>query len=381
MSALGHETPTPIQAKALPVALAGRDILACAQTGTGKTGGFALPALQRLAEQGPRRSVHPAVLVLAPTRELAVQIADAFLDYGKFLPRLRVNLLIGGVNINPQISRLRRGTDVLVATPGRLRDHMGQRTVRLDEIEMCVFDEADRMLDLGFVRDMRAIASTLPKERQTLLFSATLPPSVLQLAREFMRDAERVDAAAQGTTPTRVEQIAYGVHAADKRNAMLHLLQDEAMTQVIVFARTKHGADKLGRFLQANGYDAAVLHGNKTQRQRQLALQAFKDQRAPLLVATDIAARGIDVAGVSHVVNFDMPQVAEDYVHRIGRTGRASASGIAYSFVTPEDFSMIRSIERLTNQRLTPQALGGFELCTPSQPPPARRRQRRRFAA
>lgn len=382
LSTLGHESPTQIQAKAIPLALEGHDVLACAQTGTGKTGGFALPALDIIARKD-RRSRNPGVLVLAPTRELAVQIAEAFVEYGQYMPHIGIGLLIGGVAMGPQLGMLRRGIDVLVATPGRLRDHMAQGSIRLNEVEICVFDEADRMLDLGFVKDVRAIAAALPEQRQTMLFSATLPSSVLSLARDFMTDAMRVDAAAQGSTPRRVTQHAYHLHAADKRNALLTVLDDPDMTQTIVFARTKHGADKLARFLETHGHRVAVLHGNKSQRQRQDALNAFKRRAAPLLIATDIAARGIDVQGISHVVNYDMPQVPEDYVHRIGRTGRASASGIALSFISPDDFSMARSIEKLTGQPIEIRTLDGFEACrAPSAPPPRRRRKpRRRFAA
>lgn len=364
--------------------MGGRDVLACAQTGTGKTGGFALPMLHKLAAGGRRAERAPAALVLAPTRELAKQIDDAIADYARHLPFIRHTLLIGGVAMGPQLRALRMGVDIVVATPGRLRDHMEQRSAVLDRVSTVVLDEADRMLDLGFVRDVRAILSSLSAKRQTLLFSATLPSSVLSLAKEFMHDAAQVAAAAQGTTPTRVEQRAYHLHAADKRRALVSVLsKDEEMVQTIVFVRTKHGADKLARLLCDKGLSAAALHGNKTQRQRLQALHNFRMGRTPVLVATDLAARGIDVQGISHVVNFDLPQVAEDYVHRIGRTGRANESGIALTFVTAEDHGMLRSIERLTKQPIDVWELEGFAAAKPppmQTPPPRRRRWRGRAA-
>ena len=384
IDALGHTTPTAIQAKAIGPAVAGRDVLGVAQTGTGKTGSFALPLLHRLATHTQNYGRHPRALVLAPTRELAAQICEAARGYARHI-NLRCGLLIGGVSMGPQEQMLRRGIDLLVATPGRLKDHLERRSVSLGNVEILVFDEADRMLDMGFIRDVRTIVRYVPRDHQSLLFSATLPQSILGLAKELLHEPVRVEVASQSSTPKSVQQTMVSVAASDKRPALLALLSQEAMVQTIIFARTKHGADKLGRFLDDHGHRTVTLHGNKSQSQRQLALHRFKKAEASVLVATDIAARGIDVTGVSHVVNFDLPQAAEDYVHRIGRTGRAQAKGVAISLVAPEERSMLRSIERLTGVAITRTVLEGFNQPTeyrpsnPRTPPP--RRPRRRFAA
>jgi ATP-dependent RNA helicase RhlE len=358
LASIHHTEPTAIQAGAVPPAIAGQDILGCAQTGTGKTAGFALPVLHRLAAQ---RSTGrgPRALVLAPTRELAAQIFECFRCLGQNLP-LRYGLLIGGVGMGPQEGMLRRGVDVLIATPGRLKDHIDRRSAQLGQVEMLVLDEADRMLDMGFIKDVRALVRMCREDRQTLLFSATLPPPILQLAHELLTDHELVEVASRSSTPQSVTQMMFPIMSADKRNALLKLLDDEAVTQAIIFARTKHGADKLGKFLDAAGFASVILHGNKTQAQRRQALERFKGGRASILVATDIAARGIDVQGVSHVINFDAPQAPEDYVHRIGRTGRAQATGVAWSLVGETERSMMRSIERLTQSPIPVTHLEGF---------------------
>lgn len=375
LTTLKHTEPTPIQKQAIPFAMAGKDVLGIAQTGTGKTGGFALPTLARLAQNipaGGRRAIQ--VLVLAPTRELAVQIEESFRVYGQNMP-VRAGLLIGGVGIGGQDGMLRRGVDIIVATPGRLCDHLNRRSIDLRQVKTFILDEADRMLDMGFIRDVRRIVSYIPEERQTLLFSATLPQSIMKLAGELLHQPERVEVQSHSSTPKSVRQVAYPVSPGDKKGALLKLLQSGEMTQSIVFTRTKHGADKLAHFLVQFGQKVVVLHGNKSQNQRQAALQRYKKGLSNVLVATDIAARGIDVVGVSHVVNFDLPQVPEDYVHRIGRTGRASALGTAFSLVAPAERNLMRAIERTTGQRVEVVQIGPLPELPPQtrmpEPPPS----------
>ena len=343
----GYTTPTPIQAKAMPHVLAGRDLFGCAQTGTGKTAAFALPLIDRMrASEGrlaPRRC---RTLVLAPTRELAAQIHASFLAYGRHAG-IKAAVVYGGVGQHQQAKALMHGVDVLVATPGRLLDLVGQRLADLRSVEFLVLDEADRMLDMGFIHDMRRIIAMLPAERQTLFFSATLPAEVRSLASTMLRDPLEVKTAPQATPAETVSQSVFFVPKKEKKSLLVRLLREEATGRVIVFARTKHGADKLHRDLAKAGIDAAAIHGNKSQSQRERALEAFKSPRPPVLVATDIAARGIDVDEVAHVINFELPHEPETYVHRIGRTGRAGQTGMAVSFCDAEERPRLVAIERL----------------------------------
>ena len=348
----GYETPTPIQAGAIPILLSGKDLLGIAQTGTGKTAAFALPILHKLSltNQRPfKRSVR--TLILSPTRELASQIADNIRQYGRNLP-LSVAVAFGGQPIFRQIRALERGVDILVATPGRLLDLVSQHAVFLDKVETLVLDEADQMLDLGFIHPIRQIVSMIPRERQTLLFSATMPESIARLAKDLLNQPERVEVTPVATTAERIVQKAIFVDRDDKRALLADLLNDPVITRSLVFTRTKHGADKVVRHLDSVGIRSEAIHGNKSQPQRERALAAFRNGHVTVLIATDIAARGIDVDGVSHVINFDLPNVPEQYVHRIGRTGRAGREGEAISLVEHEDRSFLRSIEGLIRQRL-----------------------------
>ncbi len=351
----GYATPTPIQAQAIPHVLAGRDLFGCAQTGTGKTAAFALPLIDRMLAMpraaAPRRC---RTLVLAPTRELAGQIHQSFLAYGRHAG-ITAAVIYGGVGQQPQARAMMRGVDVLVATPGRLLDLIGQRLVDIRATEFLVLDEADRMLDMGFIHDMRKIIAMVPRERQTLFFSATLPAEVRALADSMLRDPLEVKVTPQATSAETVSQSVVFVPKKEKKATLVKLLQTEAMPRVIVFTRTKHGADKLHRDLDKAGINAAAIHGNKTQGQRERALAAFKSKRPPVLIATDIAARGIDVDHVSHVVNFDLPHEPETYVHRIGRTGRAGQVGEAVSFCDAEEHARLKAIERLIRRSITRQ--------------------------
>lgn len=348
-----YQVPTPIQSAAIPPILTGRDCLACAQTGTGKTAAFALPVLERLIRRGPAQRFRPIrVLVLAPTRELASQIAASFRAYGRYCG-LRDAAIFGGVSQQPQVKALQRGVDILVATPGRLLDLMNQGLIDLKSVETLVLDEADQLLDMGFIHDLQRIVARVPRERQTLLFSATMPPEVRRLAEQWLRDPVELSVAPPATPAERVDQSVYFVDRGNKPRLLAHYLRSQAAERAIVFARTKHGADKLVRVLQRDGIRAEAIHGNKSQNARQRALAQFKSQQPPVLVATDIAARGLDIDSVSHVINFDLPMTAELYVHRIGRTARAGAAGIAVTFCDREERSMLRDIERLTRQRLT----------------------------
>jgi len=343
----GYATPTPIQSQTIPHVLAGRDVLGIAQTGTGKTAAFALPILHRLAET--RRRPHPRtcrVLVLSPTRELSAQIVDSFIAYGRYL-RPSVALAIGGVNIKPQMRALTPGVEVLVATPGRLLDLMQNRAVALDQVETFVLDEADRMLDMGFIHDIRRIAQKLPAARQTLFFSATMPKEIAELASAMVRDPVRVAVTPSATTVERIEQRIIHVERAGKPALLAEVLRTEPIGRVLVFTRTKHGADKVVRALEKAGLEAAAIHGNKSQGQRERVLAAFRTGSVRTLIATDIAARGIDVEGISHVINYDLPNIPESYVHRIGRTARAGADGIAISFCDAEERAFLRDIEKL----------------------------------
>ena len=345
-----YTIPTPIQSQAIAPLLAGRDLLGIAQTGTGKTAAFALPILQHLAANRERPTPRGVrALILAPTRELAIQISQSFRIYGRHL-QIRGAVVIGGVGMHGQAQALTRGVDVLVATPGRLLDMMNERHVRLDQVKHFVLDEADRMLDMGFVRDVRKIVAAVPKERQSLLFSATMPPEVAKLAAEMMRDPMRVEVTPKVVTVEAVDQRVYFVEAAQKPALLARLLADERLARVIVFTRTKHGANRVAERLAKAGVVAEAIHGNKSQTARQRALEAFRSGRARVLVATDIAARGIDVDDVSHVINFELPNEPESYVHRIGRTARAGAKGVALAFCAPDERAYLRDIERLTKR-------------------------------
>ena len=341
-------TPTPIQAQTIPLAMQGRDVIGIAQTGTGKTAAFALPIINHLHTKRMRPDKKACrVLVLSPTRELSGQISDSFRAYGRHIRPLAVALAIGGVPINKQIRSLAHGVEVLVATPGRLLDLVNQRALRLDQVEVLVLDEADRMLDMGFIHDIKRIVAMLRKERQTLFFSATMPQEITKLADAMLRDPARVAVTPQASTVDRVEQRVILTDKAAKPNLLVEVLKSETTDRVLVFTRTKHGADKVVRALQKSGFGAEAIHGNKSQNQRERVLGDFRNGKLRILIATDIAARGIDVDGVSHVVNYDLPNIPESYVHRIGRTARAGADGIAISFCDHEEAPFLRDIERL----------------------------------
>lgn len=350
----GYSEPTPIQQLAIPPALAGRDILACAQTGTGKTATFALPVLQHLDERVENKPRLRA-LVVTPTRELAAQIHESFATYGEDLDMWHT-VIFGGVSDKPQIDELRRGVDILVATPGRLIDLMGRGVVSLDDVELFVLDEADRMLDMGFLPDIRRITQALPKQRQTMFFSATMPPPIRRLAEGLLDDPVSLAVAPVSSTADLVEQHVFFVDKGRKRKLLAELLGAPDVKHTLVFSRTKHGANRIVRDLAKAGIEAAAIHGNKSQNARTRALDAFRKGDLSVLVATDIAARGIDVDGVTHVINFDLPNVPETYVHRIGRTGRAGASGIAWSFCSGDEREHLASIEKLIDKRLSPRA-------------------------
>ncbi|MEO1576910.1 MAG: DEAD/DEAH box helicase, partial [Pseudomonadota bacterium] len=336
------------------------DLLASAQTGTGKTAGFTLPLLHKLQHDpaGKRRPVR--ALILVPTRELAAQVGDSVRDYGAHLKISSIEIF-GGVSIRPQIAKLRRGVDIVIATPGRLLDHMQQDTIDLSQVETLVLDEADRMLDLGFIRDLRRIIKQLPAERQNLLFSATFSKDILKLAKSFLNDPVRLEVAPRNTTAQRVTQVVHPVAQRQKRSLLSFLIGDGRWSQVLVFTKTKHGANRLAKQLTADGIDAAAIHGDKSQGARRRALDDFKNGRVPVLVATDIAARGLDIEKLPHVVNYDLPQVAEDYVHRIGRTARAGEDGHAVSLVSPHDEKLLSAIEKVTRSRIERVAIPGFD--------------------
>lgn len=357
----GYETPTPIQAQAIPPVLEGRDVMGAAQTGTGKTAGFTLPILQRLVASGHGpKSNQVRSLILTPTRELAAQVAKSVETYGQNL-NLKYGVVFGGVKINPQMMRLRGGLDILVATPGRLLDLYQQNAVKFDHLEILVLDEADRMLDMGFIRDIKKIIALLPKTRQNLLFSATFSDDIRQLAKGLVNNPVEVSVTPPNTTVEKVEQYIVPVDKSKKSALLVHLIQDNAWDQVLVFARTKHGANKLTKILDKAGIKAAAIHGNKSQAARTRALAEFKDYKIQVLVATDIAARGIDIDKLPFVVNFELPNVAEDYVHRIGRTGRAGSDGLAVSLVSEDEFKQLCGIERFIKQLLDRKEVKGFE--------------------
>ncbi|MBI4985675.1 MAG: DEAD/DEAH box helicase [Rhodocyclales bacterium] len=358
----GYDTPTPIQAQAIPVVLEGRDLMAAAQTGTGKTAGFTLPILQRLASADALslQKFKPRALILVPTRELAVQVHESVRTYGKHL-KLKSVAIFGGVGIGPQIHTLRAGVDIIVATPGRLLDHINQRSVNLSGIEVLVLDEADRMLDMGFINDIRKILALVPKKKQSLLFSATFSDDIRALATGLLREPVSVEVARRNAPAEAVAQSVYHVDRDRKKELLVQLINDHNWHQVLVFTRTKHGADALSERLGKAGIKSAALHGNKSQGQRQRALEDFKRLKVNVLVATDIAARGIDIDELPHVVNYELPHVSEDYVHRIGRTGRAGSSGAAVSLVCVDEHRLLRDIERMLKKEIEKRVVPGFE--------------------
>jgi ATP-dependent RNA helicase RhlE len=382
----GYVTPSPIQENSIPALIEGHDLLGVAQTGTGKTAAFALPLLHHLAKNGEKlHSRKPRALILAPTRELAAQIGDSLRVYGRHM-HLRSSVVFGGTSIRPQIKALSRGVHVLVATPGRLLDLMNQGHVRLDAVEVFILDEADRMLDMGFINDVKKISAAVPKRRQTVLFSATMPKSVQGLANSLLRDPVHVEVAPGATTVEKVDQKVLFVQKDKKRALLSELLNDKDIERVLIFTRTKHGADRVARHLHQKGVKSDAIHGNKTQNARQRALKGFRDGRTRALVATDVAARGIDVDGITHVINFDLPNDPESYVHRIGRTARAGADGVAISFCDHEERGNLRDIEKTIRQRVvvvTDHPYHAAEIAndpgrTAKRPPMRKKRQRRR---
>jgi ATP-dependent RNA helicase RhlE len=360
----GYDTPSPIQAQAIPAVISGRDVMAAAQTGTGKTAGFTLPLLERLSKGGREesrvQSNNVRALVLTPTRELAAQVSDSIATYGKYL-NLHSTVVFGGVKINPQMMRLRQGVDVLVATPGRLMDLYNQKAVKFSQLEVLILDEADRMLDMGFIRDIKKIISLLPKQRQNLLFSATFSPDIRALAKGMVNKPLEISVNAENSTAEKVTQWLTAVDKKRKPALLTHLIKENNWQQVLVFTKTKHGANKLTKHLEAEGLTAAAIHGNKSQGARTKALASFKDGTVKILVATDIAARGIDIDLLPQVVNFDLPNVPEDYVHRIGRTARAGNTGQAVSLVCNDDLKLLWDIENVIQQHIERKAINGFE--------------------
>ncbi|MHA7880495.1 MAG: DEAD/DEAH box helicase [Saccharospirillum sp.] len=356
----GYSTPSPIQAQAIPAVLSGRDVMAAAQTGTGKTAGFTLPLLENLVKGEPARSNQARALILTPTRELAAQVGESVRLYGQHLP-LRSAVVFGGVSINPQMKALRRGVDVLVATPGRLLDLYNQRAVNFRSLEVLILDEADRMLDMGFIHDIKKILALLPKQRQNLMFSATFSPEIRALAKGLVNNPVEVSVSPPNSTTQLVTQQVYTVDKKRKPELLTYLIQDGNWQQALVFTRTKHGANKLSQHLEKHGIKSAAIHGNKSQGARTKALADFKSGGIKILVATDIAARGLDIDQLPQVVNFDLPNVPEDYVHRIGRTGRAGASGKAVSLVSADEANLLAAIERLTRKKIARHEVEGFE--------------------
>jgi ATP-dependent RNA helicase RhlE len=371
----GYTAPTPIQIEAIPAVLAGRDLLAAAQTGTGKTAGFTLPLLQRLSTIDFSRVTTKArirVLILTPTRELAAQVEESVRTYAKYLD-IKSMVIFGGVNINPQKEKLNRRVDILVATPGRLLDHIGQRTIDLSGIETLVLDEADRMLDMGFIRDIRRILPLLPKQRQNLLFSATFSDEIKTLSETILHDPVHIEVAKRNAPAELVTQVVHPVDREKKRDLLEKLIREGNWSQVLVFARTKHGANRLAEQLDKNGISALPIHGNKSQTARERALREFKNGNLRVLVATDIAARGIDIDALPHVVNYELPNTPEDYVHRIGRTGRAGSEGEAVSLVCVDELKLLADIEKLMKRKLTSVVIPGFEPDPNAKPEPLRK--------
>lgn len=370
----GYEKPTEIQENSIPVVLKGKDILGCAQTGTGKTAAFAIPILQNIVEDKEKNNERNIkALIVAPTRELAIQIEENFAMYSKYLD-IKDTVIFGGVNQSSQVRKIKAGVDILVATPGRLLDLSNQKHVDLKNVKYFILDEADRMLDMGMIHDVKKIISRLPKERQNLLFSATMPKEVMKLVNSILKNPVKVEVQPVSSTAEIISQGVYHVPKKNKKSLLIHLLKDESIKSVIVFSRTKHGANKIAKDLEKAGITAAAIHGNKSQNQRQLALNNFKEGNIRVLVATDIAARGIDIDELSHVINYDLPDVAETYVHRIGRTGRAGASGVAITFCDEEEKAMFRSIEKVIGKTIPILAEEEYEIIqTVAQPPQKKR--------
>lgn len=375
----GYEQATPIQEKAIPLVLEGRDVLAGAQTGTGKTAGFALPLLQRMQAASPARGRRPAVraLILVPTRELAAQVGDSVRDYSRYLP-YKTTIIFGGVSINPQISKLRQGVDIIVATPGRLLDHLQRGTVDLRHVETLVLDEADRMLDMGFIHDIRKVMKALPAKRQTLLFSATFSKEIKKLSDTLLKSPSLIEVARRNTAAESVTQVVYPVDRTRKLELLSHMIGANNWRQVLVFTRTKHGANWVSRQLQKNGLVSDAIHGNKSQNARTRALNDFKSGKVRVLVATDIAARGLDIEQLPHVVNYELPNVPEDYVHRIGRTGRAGLDGNAVSLVCVDEKKLLEDIQRLLKRKIDTVLVPGYEPDPTIMPEPILKRSNRR---
>lgn len=363
----GYTQPTPIQEQAIPIILNGKDILGCAQTGTGKTAAFAIPIIQILAPQIRSKAIK--ALILTPTRELAIQIQENLETYSKFT-NLRHVVVFGGVSQVPQVEKIKKGVDIIVATPGRLLDLMNQNWIKLNELQILVLDEADRMLDMGFVQDVKRIITKIPEKRQTLFFSATMPKEIMALANSILKNPEKVEVAPISSTAEKVEQIVFCVETANKRPLLAHLLKEKKIPSVLVFTRTKHGADKVVKDLLKIGVTAEAIHGNKSQNARQRALNNFKDGETRVLVATDIAARGIDIDNLSTVINYEIPNIPETYVHRIGRTGRAGASGIAYTFCDAEEQSYLKDIEKLIGKSVPKGNINPFTVTFTGPIPP-----------
>lgn len=379
----GYTEPTPIQQQAIPAVLQGHDLFASAQTGTGKTAGFTLPLLQRLGSPTPGKGRRmPRALILTPTRELAAQVGDSVKAYGKYLP-LKSAVIYGGVRLEPQIQVLQQGVDILVATPGRLLDHLGQQTLDLSQVEILVLDECDRMLDMGFIHDIRKILARVPSARQTLMFSATFSPEIQQLAGTLLKSPTMIEVAPRNTASEQVQQVVHPVDRDRKRELLSYMIGFNNWQQVLVFARTKHGANRLAEQLAKDGLKTTAIHGNKSQAARTRALNDFKQGKVRVLVATDVASRGLDIDHLPHVVNFDLPNVPEDYVHRIGRTGRAGKEGRAISLVSADEYPLLANIERLLKQRLSKMVVPGYEPTktasvaeeAPKRQQPDRRRQ------
>jgi ATP-dependent RNA helicase RhlE len=377
--ATGFIAPTEIQSQAIPAAIDGKDIIGCAQTGTGKTAAFVLPILNRLShEHTPHKKVVRS-LILTPTRELAVQIEQAIRTYGRFLP-LRTLAVYGGVSIKGQFNALRNGVDIVVATPGRLLDHMQRRTIDLRHIEVLVIDEADRMFDMGFIRDVRRIISAVPTNRQTMLFSATVTPEISALARGVQKSPIMIQIGRPRNPIETINQHIYMVEREQKITLLLRLLQDGQMSSVLIFSRTKHGADRINRYLERADIESVAIHSDRTQSQRERALDGFKNGKYRVMVATDIAARGIDISGISHVINFDVPAIPEDYIHRIGRTGRAEATGDAITFVARDEHKQLHMIEKFIGRDFTPTECPGFTYIKVDKPKPLLGMHRGRFS-
>lgn len=375
----GYTKPTPIQEQAIPIVLKGKDLLGCAQTGTGKTAAFSIPVLQLMHREGekPQGKRPIRTLILTPTRELAIQIGESIANYGKNLP-LRHRVIFGGVKQHAQVSALKQGVDILVATPGRLLDLMNQGYVKLNNIEYFILDEADRMLDMGFIHDVKKVIAKLPNKRQSLFFSATMPKEIVKLSAAILTDPLKVEVTPESTTAETINQVVYFVDKGNKRNLLKEVIEERNIERALVFTRTKHGADRVAKTLTKQGINAQAIHGNKSQNQRQNALNSFKDNKTRVLVATDIAARGIDIDELTHVFNYELPNVPESYVHRIGRTGRAGADGVAISFCDALERKYLKDIQKLIGQKVPVEDNHSYPLVDENPPEPKKNQQQRR---